>query len=182
MSIRLTKWRIFAAIFAAVLLLDQISKARILSTLALYESVPLIPPVLYLTRTENTGAAFGIGGGASSIFLVLSIGITLVILYFYRRLAEDVYLQHLALSLVVAGAVGNVLDRLQHGFVVDFVHIIIPNVLSNVSNFADHAVTVGVILLLVDSVRTERQKPKSSVDRAVGAQHTATPPLENIEP
>lgn len=167
MSIRLTKWRIFAAIVAAVLLLDQVSKAWVISTLALYESIPLIEPVLYLTRSENTGAAFGIGGGASPLFLLLSIGIMLVVLYFYWRLEETAYIQYLALSLVVGGGIGNVLDRLQHGVVIDFVHIIIPNVLSNVSNFADHALVIGVIILLLDSLRSERQKPKPAVEEPV---------------
>lgn len=163
-AIRLTKWRIFAVVFVAVLLLDQVAKAWVISTLDLYESVPLIPPVLYMTRTENTGIAFGIGGGASPIFLLLAIGIMLVVLYFYWSLAEDVYIQHLALSLVVGGGVGNILDRLQHGVVIDFFHIIIPGVLSNVSNFADHALVIGVIILLIDSIRAERQTPKPAVE------------------
>ena len=68
------------------------------------------------------------------------------------------------LSLVVGGGVGNILDRLQHGVVIDFVHIVIPNVLSNVSNFADHALVIGVIILIIDSVWTERQKPKPIVE------------------
>jgi signal peptidase II len=163
-AIRLTKWRIFAVIVVAVLLLDQLSKAWILSNFDLYESVPLIEPVLYLTRSENTGVAFGIGGGASPIFLLLAIGIMLVVLFFYWRLEDHVYIQHLALSLVIGGGVGNVLDRLQHGVVIDFVHIVIPNVLSNVSNFADHALVIGVIILLIDSVWTERQKSKLPVE------------------
>jgi len=157
-SIRLTKWRILAVIVIAVLLLDQISKALILAKLALYQSVEIMPPVLYITRSENTGAAFGIGGGASEVFLLLSLGIMLVILYFYRQAEAKAYLQHLALSLVLGGALGNVLDRVQHGVVIDFVHIVIPNVISNVSNFADHAITLGVILLLWDSLRAERRK------------------------
>lgn len=159
MSIRLTKWRILGVIVAAVLLLDQLAKGWILANFDLYTSVPLIPPVLYITRSENTGAAFGIGGGASPVFLLLSAVITVAILYFYRQSQANAILQHVALSLIVGGALGNVLDRLQHGVVVDFVHIIIPGVISNVSNFADHAITLGVILLLVDSLRGEKTPP-----------------------
>lgn len=164
MAIRVTKWRIFAVVVLAVLLIDQVAKAWVISTLDLYESVPLIPPVLYITRSENTGVAFGIGGGAGPIFLLLAIGIMLVVLYFFWRLAENVYLQHVALSLVIGGGIGNIIDRLQHGVVVDFVHINIPGVLSNVSNFADHALVIGVILLLIDSFRPEAQKLPPAVE------------------
>lgn len=164
MAIRLTKWRIFAFVVVAVLLLDQVSKAWVIASMDLYESIPLIPPVLYLTRSENTGVAFGIGGGAGPFFLLLAMGIMLVVLYFYSRLAEDVYIQHVALSLVIGGGIGNVLDRLQHGVVIDFVHISIPGVLSNVSNFADHALVIGVIILLIDSIRAERQTPRPVVE------------------
>lgn len=155
MSIRLTKWRILALVVALVLLIDQVSKAWIVSTFDLYSSMPLLPPVLYITRSENTGGAFGIGSGSSAVFFLLSLAIMSGILYFYSRADRNAILQHFAFSLILGGALGNALDRLQHGVVIDFVHIIIPNVLSNVSNFADHALSIGVVLLLIDSFRPE---------------------------
>jgi signal peptidase II len=155
-SIRITKWRLLGLIVALVLLIDQLSKAWVLSTFALYSSTPLIPPVLYLTRSENTGAAFGIGTGSSAMFFLLSLAIMSGILYFYRQAKANAWLQHVALSLILGGALGNALDRAQHGVVIDFVHFIIPNVISNVSNFADHAISIGVVLLLIDSFRPEK--------------------------
>ena len=168
MSIHLTKWRMFVAIALAVLLLDQVSKAWIVSALELYETVPLIEPVLSITRTENMGIFLGLGSGLGSpVFFVLSLAITLVIVYLYRDLPEDATFQKIGLSLAMGGGVGNMLDRLQHGVVIDFVHITIPNVLSNVSNFADHALTLGVIIMFVDGVRWELQNSKPRVEESV---------------
>jgi signal peptidase II len=69
------------------------------------------------------------------------------------------------MGLICGGALGNVLDRLQHGFVVDFIHYQIPGVISNVSNLADHAIVLGVILIYVDSWLMDRKgKPAADAE------------------
>lgn len=168
MQITWQKWLPLFIISGFVFALDQISKAWIISTLSVGETIQPIPalyPYFQFTRSINTGIAFGMGEGGSMIFLVLSIIITFVLIYLYWRSAQDARLQHIALAIVIGGALGNVIDRIQHGHVVDFFHIVIPNLISNVSNFADHAVVLGVIILLINSY-LEEQREKQKIAEA----------------
>ncbi len=163
----MNKWARFLGIAAAVFLLDQVSKQWVLDTFALGESVPLLPPFLRLTYSTNTGAAFGIFPEGSAFFTVLAALISLAIVVYAARTPANAWLLHVGLGLVAGGALGNIIDRLQHGHVIDFVHIVLPNVLSNVSNFADHAIVLGVGVLLLDSVLEGRkQKAQAAQDTA----------------
>lgn len=143
-----------------VIALDQVSKQWVMETLVLNQNRmihPSIHPYLQITRTINTGIAFGLGTGGSQIFLLLSLIITSVLIWMYVQSDSQARLQQVALAIIIAGAVGNIIDRVRLGHVVDFVHLTIPHILSNVSNFADHAVVIGVIILLLDSFLQERQ-------------------------
>jgi signal peptidase II len=152
----MARWRLLLPIGGSVLLLDQISKNWILANLELYESLPVLPPFVQITRSYNTGVAFGIGESLGNWYVLLIIPICLGVLYLFVNAPANATRQHIGLSLVLGGAVGNLIDRIQHGVVIDFVHLILPNVISNVSNFADHAIVIGALLLLVDSVLQER--------------------------
>lgn len=159
----MSRWWFFVGIVGFVLLLDQTSKNWVLANLELYESIPIVPPFIHITRSYNTGVAFGIGESIGNFYLLLIIPICIVVLYFFVQSPAHARMQHISLSLVLGGAVGNMLDRLQHGVVVDFVHLALPDVISNVSNFADHAIVLGAVLLLIDNVRQEyvlRQEKK----------------------
>ena len=155
------RWIVFALGVISILLVDQISKQWILEHLALGETYPVIPalyPVFQFTYSANTGAAFGIFPELSQLFQILPMIIVLVILYFVYHSPNSATVMHLAFGLVVGGALGNFIDRLQHGHVVDFFHIYIPPLnFSNVSNFADHAIVFGVIILLIDNLLAERR-------------------------
>ena len=167
MSPLLRKWLPLFIVTGFVFALDQMSKAWILANLNVNESISPIPalyPYLQFTRSTNTGFAFGMGEGGSSIIMVLSIIISVVLIYYYARSKVEVHLQHIALAMVIGGALGNVLDRIQHGYVVDFFHVFIPNLISNVSNFADHAVVLGVILLLIDGYLEERREKQKNLE------------------
>jgi signal peptidase II len=153
------KWGLFALIFAFVLLLDQISKTWVLANMAYGESlrpIPALYPYFQITRSSNTGAAFGIFPEGGVAFLVVAVIVSSILLYYYAQSAQEARLMRVGLSLVVAGALGNVIDRLQHGYVVDFVHLTLPGVISNVSNFADHAIVLGVLCLMIDSLRPQK--------------------------
>lgn len=141
----LRKWSPLFIIVVTILIIDQISKAWVVANMQIGQtiSLPVLSPFIQITRSTNTGAAFGIFPDFGDFFLVASALITLVILYFYARSEDDARLQRIALALVVGGALGNLTDRIQHGAVVDFVHIRIPNLIANVSNFADHAIVLG---------------------------------------
>lgn len=149
---------------ALVFLVDRLSKLWVVNHLDMYESVIPIPalfPYFQITRSFNTGAAFGIGAGtpfASVVFFVVSVGIILFLLASYPRL-ESVSTR-VATAMIVGGASGNVVDRLVYGHVVDWVHLSIPSVIANVSNLADHAIVLGVCVLLVLNWRQPQPAPQ----------------------
>jgi len=157
------KWLSLPLIAGGVITLDQITKLWVVNNLVLYDPVPLLEalqPYLQITRTTNTGFAFGMGSGGSTIILILSSCVTMVLLWMYAQSKKSDILQQIALSMLIGGALGNIIDRIRLGHVVDFVHITIPGLISNVSNFADHFVVIGVGLLLLDGFLQESRKPK----------------------
>src|SRR5687768_16033262 len=105
---RFTKWWIFALAAFVVLVVDRLAKEWIVQNLQLGESIPLFPPVLQITRTFNTGAAFGIGGEIGNVFLVLAVIISGVIVYYVATSAADARLEQFAYGMIFGGAMGNV--------------------------------------------------------------------------
>jgi signal peptidase II len=148
-----------AVIIFGVLALDQISKQLVIDNIAAGDTrdpIPALADYFQLTHSANTGAAFGIFANAGDFFLVLAIIVVLAMLYYYPHLPENATITRLATGLVCGGALGNAIDRIHHGYVIDFIHYQIPGVISNVSNIADHAIVGGVILILIDSYLLER--------------------------
>ena len=142
-----------------VIVLDQLSKAWILSGLGLREvgRVMIAPPILNFSYVENTGVSFGLfGGGAArwalSVFsLIVAGGLAWWALQAKRRTLVA------AIGLVIGGAVGNAIDRIRFGYVVDFIDFSGTGVFPWVFNIADSAITIGVALLILDSIRSERK-------------------------
>lgn len=154
MSTHARRWLFLAVIAGAVVLIDQIAKSLIMAHLlpgASVAPIPALDPFFRLTYSHNTGAAFGFLPQAGDVFLILAVVICTVLFVFYPRIPEKAWLTRIGVALVLGGALGNAIDRLIHGAVIDFVHLTIPGLVSNVSNFADHAIVLGVILILVDS-------------------------------
>lgn len=147
------------AIAAAVLLFDQFTKVLILANYRLGEAVELTS-WLNIVRAHNEGAAFSILAGASGwqrwFFTVLGIGFSLFMVVLLRSHASQ-RLFCLALAFLIGGALGNVLDRIWHGYVVDMIDFHIGYWHFPVFNLADAALTLGVILLLLDEVRRVRR-------------------------
>lgn len=157
----LKKWSPLFVIALLVILLDQITKLWVINNVLVGQTIPIVPslqPYLQITRTINTGFAFGIGTGGSFVILILSSIVTVILLWMYYSSDEADRLQHIAFAMVIGGALGNIIDRIRLNHVVDFVHITIPSFISNVSNFADHFVVLGVIILLIDSLINEREQ------------------------
>lgn len=149
-----------------VVVLDQITKAWILDGLSLREvgRVPVLPPVLNLTYVENTGVSFGLFGGGSARWLltVFSIAVAGALAWWALKAERRILVS--AIGLVIGGAIGNVIDRIRFGYVVDFIDFSGTGVFPWVFNIADSAITVGVALLILDSVMSERRA-------TVGAAH-----------
>ncbi len=146
------KWIILACATCLTVTVDQVSKAWVRANLAPYESVAPIPallPLFRLTRSSNTGAAFGLLPMAGDIFLIIALCIIVGMLWYFRQVSPRERLIPFAIGLVIGGALGNVADRIQFGHVIDFIHYQIPHLISNVSNLADHAIVSGVMLVIV---------------------------------
>jgi signal peptidase II len=136
----------------AVVVLDQITKAVADTQLEPYEPVPLIP-MLNLTLMYNTGAAFsflnGAGEWARWMFVLLTVVISLVIFRWLRQLGPGERWTAAGLSLILGGAVGNLIDRVSMGYVVDFIDVYYGEWHWPAFNVADSAITVGVAIVIV---------------------------------
>lgn len=143
----------FFAIILATLLLDQASKAFVQRTMFLGESIPVVSSVFHITYVLNPGAAFGLLANRTSFFIVVTIAVVLAVLIGYRRIPKHQLLMRMALGLVVGGAVGNLIDRIRLGRVVDFLDFRIWPVF----NLADTAIVIGAGLLLIEVWRDERR-------------------------
>ena len=145
--------KLFVVLTAGVLFLDQLSKAVVSSALRMYEIRPIIHGLLNLTRIHNTGAAFGLLSGQVSpartfFFLAVSVLAMGVVVWMLLRLPKGQKMEQVALSLIFAGALGNVVDRIRLGEVVDFIDIYYRSYHWPAFNVADSAISIGVILLL----------------------------------
>ena len=143
----------------AIVVLDQVTKFLATRFLDLYERVEVLP-VLDFTLLHNTSAAFILLADASGwqrgFFIVLGIGVSLALVVWLWRLPRGERLLPISLALIVGGAVGNVIDRIVHGYVVDFIHAHWGAAYFPAFNIADSAITVGAVLLLVDAFREQR--------------------------
>lgn len=153
------KWLVLALI---VVMLDQASKQAILASLAYGERLAVIPGVFNLTLAYNPGAAFSFladaGGWQRHFFTALALGVSAGIVYMLKKhLAEPRFC--LQLSLILGGAVGNVIDRILYGHVVDFIQIYYQSWYYPAFNIADSAICIGVGVMLFDGLFERKKEP-----------------------
>jgi signal peptidase II len=140
---------------AIIVVADQLTKALVRSKVPLYDSVHVIPGLLDITRAHNSGAAFGMLNGvefpykAAVMVLVALVALTAVGLYTVTLPAEQ-RVARFGLTLILGGAFGNLIDRVLTGYVVDFVDVYWHDYHFWAFNVADSAITVGVVLMLLD--------------------------------
>ena len=161
-----------ALVVAAVLVgLDQWVKAWAYTSLN--ESIAVIPGVFYLTYLENTGAAFGLFQGRAFVLGIVSIAILAAVLYLLLSGRAGGRAILWGLSLILAGGVGNLIDRLARGFVIDYLDF---SALFGfpIFNLADCFVVVGTVLMMVHILFVEGKKPvpEDQPDTTVGAEDT----------
>ena len=125
-----------------ILSLDQLTKLLVTKSLSFNQSIPLLKGVLHLTLIHNRGAAFGILKNQVPLFIVTSI-FAIILIYLNLKDKNQGKLYSVSLSLILAGALGNLIDRIFRGYVIDFLDFRIWPVF----NVADSAITIGVILL-----------------------------------
>lgn len=150
----------------AIVVVDALTKAWVISRLPIHESIPIIPGLFNLVHVRNTGAAFGLGANSASplVPMLLTLGAMavfgLVVVYSLRTPINERLLQT-GLHLILGGAVGNLIDRFLYGSVVDFLDFYVKTHHWPAFNVADSAICIGIGLLFLDM----RKKP-SPLDEA----------------
>ena len=167
----------YLLLMAAVVLLDQGTKALVARSLDLHEYVPIVDGFLSLSHVRNRGAAFGLLSDwdvpyQSVVLAVLSCLALGAIAFYFLRLPATARLPRLALALVLGGAAGNLVDRARLGYVVDFVHAYWRRYQWPDFNVADSAITIGVALLVLDILRSP-ESPAGVPRRIDAAEPTA---------
>lgn len=140
-----------------LLSVDQFSKYIIRQKMSLAESIPIIKSVFHITYVENRGIAFGLFPQGSSLFIVISLIIILVIIFFERKKVIKSLKERFCLGLILGGALGNLIDRLRFGFVIDFLDFRIWPVF----NLADSGVCIGGILMVFFLLRKRPRKERT---------------------
>lgn len=171
-----TRW-LSAGLAATIVVADQITKQIIDRTMGLHDSREVIPGLLSLTYVRNRGAAFGVLSNADLPyqhlwFSVLSIAALAAIVVYALRLPPTDRLAQGALASIMGGAVGNLIDRMAHGYVIDFVDVYWRGNHWPAFNVADSCISIGVALLILDTLRSPKDRP--STDGA------PTPPPESV--
>ena len=154
----------YLTISAAIIGLDQVTKWLMVSWLALYETVAIMP-YFNLTMAHNHGAAFSFlaqaGGWQRWFFTVLALVISTVLVVWLAKLKPEAKLEAISLSIILGGAIGNVIDRIYYGYVIDFLDIYIGSSHWPAFNVADSAICIGAVLLIIDSIKSEPESQTS---------------------
>ncbi len=155
-------WLILPAL--GVVFLDQLTKQIILSKIAIYETIPVIQGFFDLVHVRNKGMAFGIMNHAKSnsgmwLLVALSaVAIVLLLAWFFRMKDESAFFT-LSLSLILGGAVGNIIDRLRFGEVIDFLDVYVGSHHWPAFNIADAAITVGTLMVAANLLFARPSQP-----------------------
>jgi signal peptidase II len=151
----------YLTITSVIVLLDQVTKQVIDRTMALHESIPLVSGVLQLTYVRNRGGAFGLLSSSelpfqNILFPTINLAVLGAMIFIALRMPAQRRWVQTALSLVIGGALGNLVDRLAHAYVIDFVDVYWKSHHWPMFNVADSAISTGVCLLVLDMLREPR--------------------------
>jgi len=161
------KYLLLGVTTGLILLLDQITKLYVDSSMRLHESIPVIQGLFSITYVRNPGAAFGFLADASPLFrsiffvAITVLAIMLVVHYIWKSRAEEPFLTF-ALSLILSGAVGNLIDRVRLGEVIDFIDVYIGTTHWPAFNVADSAISVGAVILFIELTRRGKESQTDS--------------------
>ncbi len=156
-------YAIWAGLSILVIGLDQLTKSAIIKWVGLYDKVP-VNSFINITHQQNTGAAFSFLADASGwqrwFFIVLGTVVSgAILVWLWRIRREGQVVLSAGLSLVLGGAIGNVIDRIVHGYVIDFIQVLIFGWPFPSFNVADSAITVGAAFLIFDALFLSGRKP-----------------------
>ncbi|MGH7875279.1 MAG: signal peptidase II [Candidatus Binatia bacterium] len=158
------KWKLVLGWLIPIVVLDQLTKIIVDRMMPLHHSIPIVDGFFNLTYVRNTGAAFGIFAGSHEVFrLPFLIGVSLLAIGFIvvmlKRLHGDATGLIAALTFILAGAIGNLIDRVLHGEVIDFLDVYYSNYHWPAFNLADSFITIGVTITLFYLVGAKGDDP-----------------------
>jgi signal peptidase II len=140
---------IYYALAVLVLIIDQCSKWMVIHNMELGQSIPIIPDFFYFTSIRNNGAAWSMFEGQFIFFFIITVVVLAVVIYYMQKLGRKQPLLGTSLGFIIGGTLGNFVDRLIRGEVVDFIHVYIINYSFPVFNIADSSLFIGVVLLII---------------------------------
>jgi signal peptidase II len=152
-------WGVFIALAAAIVVADQVTKTLLVGALAPGESVAVVGDLVRVVHAQNTGGLFGMFRDAAPLFAAASIGVIGLIAWYHGQAGRSPYLT-LALGLLLGGAIGNLIDRVRYGYVVDFVDAGIGTLRWYTFNVADAAISGALLLLVLLALKPSLGEPR----------------------
>lgn len=151
----------------AVVFFDQLSKYIASTSLEMYQPIAVMP-MFNWTLMHNPGAAFSFLANESGwqrwFFTAIAVVVSVVLFFWIKRLEQHEKWQAIALALILGGAVGNVIDRIWFGYVIDFIQIYYEQWYWPAFNIADSAISIGVAMIIIDSIREYRAEKKQKTE------------------
>jgi signal peptidase II len=173
----------FYATAALIFASDQLAKTMVSRQVAWEQSTPVPIPglsaVLNITLTHNPGGAWGLGQHRNAAFVLLACVAAVALVFAFHRMARLPLLVGTALSLALGGALGNLVDRLRFGYVVDFFELHLQRHQFPIFNIADSAITLGIVMLLIHFVRPGLDDPAIAGAREPAEERTPPSPSES---
>ncbi len=177
-------WPMFLVLAATVIVADQLTKAWIASSIPPGESISVVGDYLRLVHSQNTGALFGLFRESAILFGLASILVIGLIVAYHARSGRSRYMS-VALGLLLGGAIGNLIDRLRLGYVVDFVDAGIGNVRWYTFNVSDAAISFAILFLVTaaiwPSLAGERQEPEQNPSQDPGREPGPNPAAQDVD-
>ncbi len=161
---RSVRYTLLGLLGVTVIVVDQITKLWIMQSMRLHESIPIVPNLFSLTYIRNPGAAFGLLAGSSNAFRTVFFGVTALLALgllgtILVRLPEKDWIGQLSIAGILGGAIGNLIDRLRFGEVIDFLDVYIESYHWPAFNVADSAISVGVVCLIIHFALERKDSP-----------------------
>ena len=145
---RATRWGLFIAIAVAVVIVDQLTKSWLVANVQPGGAIEIAGDWLRLIHGRNDGGLFGLFGGSAAVLAIASLGVIGLIVAYHARSKPNVVLS-IALGLLLGGAMGNLIDRIRFGYVIDFVDAGIGTLRFYTFNVADSAISIAILLLIL---------------------------------
>ena len=148
---------IYIFLFLILLIIDQYTKYIIDSVMNITQSIPIVENFFNLTYVQNRGIAFGLFQGKIDVVTIFAIvAVIFIMFYFIKNLKKISFIERIAYTMIVSGAIGNLIDRIFRGYVIDMLDF--RGIWHFIFNFADVWINIGVILIIVEHIFFDRKR------------------------